>query len=297
MVLGAQTTAFAGTVLLLRSPDLVSWSVVGPILTPGAHGYMCECPDLFRIGGSDMLIFCEQHHENDDGGSGFSANVAGAVIGHIDLDSGRFDHGLFHPLDHGRDFHAPQSGWRLLIGWMHCLTIPRELALVGGRLHQRPARELAALRGQESTFEDLVVAGHQWINGIDGAACEIMLRLAPAETGERRCWVWRSPDGPSRRSPPSSTAPASRSSSMAETSFFPPDSAGAGSSAFHAAHSEVPPDSLPSVCCACIAISMMRFRTQHRVGSPAKARHHCRVSGRGGISSGGGSRRSGRMRS
>ena len=88
MVLGAQTTALAGTVLLLRSPDLLSWSVVGPILAPGAHGYMCECPDLFRIGDSDVLIFCEQHHEGGDGGSGLSANVAGAVIGRIDLANG-----------------------------------------------------------------------------------------------------------------------------------------------------------------------------------------------------------------
>jgi beta-fructofuranosidase len=205
MVLGAQTTALAGTVLLLRSPDLLSWSVVGPILAPGAHGYMCECPDLFRIGDSDVLIFCEQHHEGGDGGSGLSANVAGAVIGRIDLDTGHFDHGLFHPFDHGSDFYAPQSwlapdGRRLLIGWMglpeqteaptvgegwmHCLTIPRELVLVGDRLHQRPAGELAALRGEGRIFEDFVVAGQQWIDGIEGTAYEIMLQLAPEETGD-----------------------------------------------------------------------------------------------------------------
>lgn len=205
MVLGAQTTGLAGTVLLLRSPDLRSWSVVGPILAPGAHGYMCECPDLFHSGDSDVLIFCEQHHEDGEGGSGFSANVAGAVIGHIDLDTGHFDHGLFQPLDHGRDFYAPQSwlapdGRRLLVGWMglpeqtvaptvgegwmHCLTIPRELMLVGGRLHQRPAGELAALRGEASVFEDLVVDGQRWIDGIEGTACEITLQLVPEETGD-----------------------------------------------------------------------------------------------------------------
>ncbi|WP_377806486.1 glycoside hydrolase family 32 protein [Azospirillum sp. A29] len=205
MVLGVQTKDLAGTVLLLRSPDLLGWSVVGPILAAGQHGYMCECPDLFRIGGSDALIFCEQHHGDGDGGSGFSPNVAGVVIGRIDLDTGRFDHGLFHPLDHGRDFYAPQSwlapdGRRLLIGWMglpeqtaaptvdagwmHCLTIPRELALAGDRLHQRPARELAALRGEERSVEDLAVAGKRWIDGLEATACEIRLDLAPEETGD-----------------------------------------------------------------------------------------------------------------
>ena len=49
MVLGAQTADGHGTAFLLRSPDLVDWTLLGR-LGGGADdpvgGYMWECPDL-----------------------------------------------------------------------------------------------------------------------------------------------------------------------------------------------------------------------------------------------------------
>ena len=56
---------------------------------------------------------------------------------------------------------------RILIGWMglpeidypsdknqwaHCLTLPRELQLVNGRLIQKPVKELEQLRGEKLEF-------------------------------------------------------------------------------------------------------------------------------------------------
>ena len=48
MVLGAQTEDLHGTVLLLRSEDLVEWEFLGQIAGGAADplGYMWECPDL-----------------------------------------------------------------------------------------------------------------------------------------------------------------------------------------------------------------------------------------------------------
>lgn len=171
MVLGAQTEALQGTVLLLQSPDLRDWRLTGPILTPGAHGYMCECPDLFTLEGTDVLLFSEQRAADGDWPA---ANIAGWVAGAVDLDRAGFAHGPFQRLDHGRDFYAPQSfahadGRRIMLGWMglpeqdsapsiahgwfHCLTVPRELRMIGGRLCQQPIRELAGLRGPLTRIE------------------------------------------------------------------------------------------------------------------------------------------------
>ncbi|MDO5620282.1 MAG: glycoside hydrolase family 32 protein [Paracoccus sp. (in: a-proteobacteria)] len=162
MVLGVQTETEQGTVILLHSPDLTHWELSGQLLTPGNHGYMCECPDLFALDGSDVLLFSEQRP---------GSNLAGYVTGRVDLASAGYDHGPFQRLDHGRDFYAPQTfahpdGRRIMLGWMglpeqetapsvahgwfHCLTVPRELHLRDGRLLQQPVAELAALRGPET---------------------------------------------------------------------------------------------------------------------------------------------------
>ena len=86
--------------------------------------------------------------------------------------------GAFTPWDYGFDFYAARTlrcadGRVLLIGWMgmpdapygrtptaergwdQVLAMPRELELRGGRLYQRPLRELAALRGEPVRFESV----------------------------------------------------------------------------------------------------------------------------------------------
>lgn len=206
MVLGAQTEALHGTVLLLRGDGLSRWQPVGALLQPGPHGYMCECPDLFTLDGETVLLFCEQRAATDQAPA---SNLAGWVAGHRRAGSADLVHGPFQRLDHGRDFYAPQTflhgdGRRILIGWMglpeqaeaptvadgwlHCLSVPRELRLIGGRLCQRPVRELAALRGPETRHEALQIsapltlsAGDSWDMRIDGIAGDVSLRLLGAE--------------------------------------------------------------------------------------------------------------------
>lgn len=200
MVIGAQTEALQGTVVLLAADDPANWRQVGPILEAGQHGYMCECPDLFTLGGADLLIFCQQHQVAPGEPSG---NVAGWVAGRLDRASAAYDHGAFHRLDHGRDFYAPQSwqaadGRRLMLawmglpeqetaptvaqGWFHCLTMPRELVFEDGVLKQRPVAELAALRGPLSAFSALKVEGVRELAPRTGSAFECEILLDPAET-------------------------------------------------------------------------------------------------------------------
>ncbi|HGL6716823.1 glycoside hydrolase family 32 protein [Burkholderia contaminans] len=166
-VIGAQREDLSGTVVLAKSADLRVWRIVGELLESVASCYMVECPDLFELGGGTVLICCRQNEETRDGDTHFE-DVAGYLIGTLDLDTATFSHGDFRVLDRGFDFYAPQTllapdGRRLMIGWMglpsqpdtptvasgwtHCLTIPRELSVEAGRLRQRPLRELERLRG------------------------------------------------------------------------------------------------------------------------------------------------------
>lgn len=172
MLVGAQTRETQeGNVALFVSENLENWNWVGSILeqTPDL-GYMCECPDLLEVEGQEFLLVSRQKTGDS---SGF------VFAGKMDYQCGRFavekDSGK--PLDEGLDFYAPQSfadesGRRLLFGWLgsgeeeyqlsqpaakegwlHSLTIPRELFVQDGQLCQRPAEELKALRKDEQSVE------------------------------------------------------------------------------------------------------------------------------------------------
>lgn len=182
MVLGARDLHDHGKVLLFRSTDLHHWQQLGEIA--GSHlnglgdfGYMWECPDLFNLADSDILICCPQ---------GLPAQAeryqnryqAGYLLGKVDYATAHFTHGDFHELDAGFEFYAPQTtlaedGRRLLVGWMgvpeqdeqyhptinygwlHTLTCLRELSLRDGKLYQQPVNELQQLRGELIQWQGL----------------------------------------------------------------------------------------------------------------------------------------------
>ncbi|WP_338501304.1 sucrose-6-phosphate hydrolase [Erwinia aphidicola] len=179
MVLGAQDLKLQGKVLLLRSPDLHQWTLLGEIAGSqlnglGDFGYMWECPDLFTLGEHSVLLVCPQGLPAADGRY-LNTFQSGYFCGTLDYDHHQFSHGEFHELDLGFEFYAPQTclsddGRRLLIGWMgipdedefyqptkaygwmHTMTCPRELTLQSERIYQQPARELQQLRQQQVTL-------------------------------------------------------------------------------------------------------------------------------------------------
>lgn len=131
---------------------------------------MWECPDLFPLADTHLLICCPQGLARE---AQRFLNTYPAVwmAGRFDAERGAFDHGPLHELDSGFEFYAPQTmlaedGRRLLVGWMgvpdgeemhqptraqgwiHQMTCVRELEWQAGTLYQRPLRELAALRGE-----------------------------------------------------------------------------------------------------------------------------------------------------
>ncbi|OWA36849.1 sucrose-6-phosphate hydrolase [Saccharibacillus sp. O16] len=175
-VLGSQTKdRRSGQVLLYRSENLTDWSFVS-VMAGGQEdrdilGYMWECPDLFPLGGQELLV-CSPQGMAPLGDLYHNLHQSGAFVGKLDYESGRFTHGELMLLDHGFDFYAPQTvlddqGRRIVIAWMAmwedrmpeqkrgwagAMTLPRELTLENGRLFSRPVPELAQLRGEEIRY-------------------------------------------------------------------------------------------------------------------------------------------------
>jgi beta-fructofuranosidase len=199
-VIGAQTENLEGEVLLYRSEDFHTWECLGPIAGAqrnglGKFGYMWECPDYFRLGSTDVLIVSPQGLDREEM-KYENTYQAGYFLGNADLQKVDFQHGEFHELDEGFEFYAPQTtedehGRRILIGWMgvpdsdeeyqptvkegwvHCMTIPRELHSDGTIITQSPVKELEELR--EGTPLEMRIALSFGAEAVVTPASEIIL--------------------------------------------------------------------------------------------------------------------------
>ena len=171
IILGAQRENLTGCALIYEEID-ENWIFRGELKTQLTDfGYMWECPNLFTIDDKDILVFCPQ---------GLKAQKyqyqnlyqAGYLIGQFNPDTLEFTHGKFHEFDMGFDFYAPQVlvhenrhiliGWvgmpdklqdypTIDDGWVHSLTLPRELILKNDKLYQRPISELNELNQNTTT--------------------------------------------------------------------------------------------------------------------------------------------------
>ncbi|GAB3519097.1 glycoside hydrolase family 32 protein [Photobacterium alginatilyticum] len=207
MLLGAQhQTAdhqLQGRLAIYRSDDLYHWSYQGLYGDElGQFGYMWECPDLFELNGQLAGIICPQGIKSSS--EHFKVpHHNGYIKASLDQD-GHLTLGDFTTLDYGFDFYAPQTaetpdGRRLLIGWMglpdetdqpsnqdgwlHQLTCLRELSWEGGKMFQRPARELQALRGEKQQYSFTEASVYQIIH-LDTKSYELSTTIAWPETGQ-----------------------------------------------------------------------------------------------------------------
>ena len=174
LVVGAQRENLTGTTLIYRSVDAKQWENLGDLVTNpdilSQIGYMWECPDLVFIDDQAIFIYSPQGIEAQ--GNQFH-NIYQTVYALGEFNEG---HLLLNDdmqeIDFGFEYYAPQSfydgnrilsyGWMGITqpeyeanmptieeGWIHCLTIPRELTLDGNKLCQKPAKEIYQLRNQE----------------------------------------------------------------------------------------------------------------------------------------------------
>lgn len=221
MVIGAQTINNEGKALLFKSADLKNWSLIGETAGSGLNdlgyfGYMWECPDLFNLDGKDILITCPQGLEAE-GDLYNNIYQSGYFVGALNYETGKLSHGKFTELDRGFEFYAPQTmldnkGRRILIawmglpeeenhptkeyGWIHAMTIPRELELVADKLYQRPVEELKHLRKNERSYRDITIDNDTVeLQNINGDVLELLIEFELEDAVEYGVKLRASEDG------------------------------------------------------------------------------------------------------
>ncbi|MFF3741185.1 glycoside hydrolase family 32 protein [Streptomyces sp. NPDC002566] len=221
MLVGAALADGRGAAVLYESPDLETWTYLGPfdarepepVGDAGQHtGEGWECPQYLpaESGRPGALIFSAWNE--DDG-----PRCVAALIGE-ERDDGhgpRLESGSPVLVDHGPDCYAPallrapdgrwllwgwswearEESWAAADGWSGVLTLPREISVhADGTLRQRPAAELLALRGQHTVHAEGVALGAQPVElGGVGRSFDLTARLdSDAAAGLR---LLTSPDG------------------------------------------------------------------------------------------------------
>lgn len=160
-VLSVRNKKRRGEIIMFKSNDLLDWEFHSSIYQSRCEdNLLLECPDLFRIGNKDVLLFsimpCDPEFQEEVN------NRTAYVIGEMDYETGIFKAENDGLLDYGHTFYAPQStegknGELLLIGWMHrwhqtsppkeygfngMMSLPRRLSIEDYKLIQQPAVEI-----------------------------------------------------------------------------------------------------------------------------------------------------------
>ncbi|UCH33220.1 MAG: glycoside hydrolase family 32 protein [Armatimonadota bacterium] len=178
--------------------ELTQWEYVGVIFHhPDEDVTNIECPNLFRVG--DKWVLVVSPHRAPE-----------YFVGDFEPARGEFTWQSRGVISHG-NFYAPQvmldrRGRRLLWGWVTgfptgrgwngCLSLPRVLDVnEDGRLVQRPAPELAELRGRHTAIPGFELHGSRVLGEIHGDTLEMVARLELRDATAVGLRVRRSDDG------------------------------------------------------------------------------------------------------
>lgn len=175
MILGIQREELKGRAVLYKSQDLKKWNFLGELKSRYENfGYMWECPSLFELKddlnevNKEVLMFSPQGLEKEEY-KYQNLYQSGYIVGDFNYSTLELEnHNEFKELDMGFDFYAPQVfkdekertimiGWMGMPedeefhkskddGWIHSLTMARELTLKNGVLYQNPLEEINSLR-------------------------------------------------------------------------------------------------------------------------------------------------------
>lgn len=188
MLLASRIKDRGGSVFLYRSPDLMQWEFLHPLLT-GSYakdGCVWECPCFFPLGDKWVLIVAGK-------GRRIPFTVFYFIGDYVDRQftpesSGILDHAYFYAPFTMEDARGRRLLWGWLregrseeahvaAGWAGCHSIPRELSLRNGQLHMTPVPELSQLRGKCAEISDIHLTGRYHDLEIQGAALDIEAEL------------------------------------------------------------------------------------------------------------------------
>lgn len=195
-----------GQVLRFLSSDAFHWEYAGKVIeNHNRLGLMWECPDLFHLQDTDVLLISAQEMlpEGLEYHNGFG-NFC--ILGRFDKASGKFTEETSYSLDYGIDFYAAQTvlapdGRRIMIGWLQNwdtvlppqierpwfgqMSLPRELSIRDGRLIQTPIRELEKYRTGAPMERLLSLSNEETeVDGISGRHVDMELLIEPADVDQ-----------------------------------------------------------------------------------------------------------------
>ena len=124
------------------------------------------------------------------------------MLGHLDVETGRFDVRTIGEIDSGFDFYAAQTlrmpdGRVIMLAWKEMwdrsfptrqeewagtYILPRELTVEGDRLIQKPVREIAACRRNPALVSEVLMDCEEVsLPGISGNVIELRFTLTPGD--------------------------------------------------------------------------------------------------------------------
>jgi beta-fructofuranosidase len=207
MLLGAQSEALQGKILVYKSRDMKDWKLSGELrFSEQAMGYMIECPNLVFVNERPVLIFCPQGLEQTVAPyANIYPNMVLIGDAYNDETNTIASDGILRNFDDGFEFYAAQSmtapdGRVLAIAWIglpdadtptenenwaHCLGLVRELTLKDGMLFSYPEKGTETLRGKRTDIS--IEENGVWpvcVNGAEPNCYELELCIPENERGE-----------------------------------------------------------------------------------------------------------------
>lgn len=187
----------SGKIIMYRSSDLTNWQLQGTLCKSNNKiGRMWECPDLFQLGGKDILILSVQEVKREEYRF-HNGNGTIYTIGQMNYEKSSYEYTFYDELDFGLDFYAPQTiehpdGRRIMIAWMQSwdrnipsdkhgwtgmMTLPRELIIKNNRLYQSPVKELATFRSNYVSYTGLINEEKLSVNNICGRCIDLIVEV------------------------------------------------------------------------------------------------------------------------
>ena len=198
MVVGNKTPDKDGQILQFVSEDGFKWSYDKLVIKNNHRfGAMWECPDYFPLDGKQLLLTSPQDMLPEEL-EFHNGNGTLCVIGAFD-ENGDFCEENCQAVDYGIDFYAPQTiltddGRRVMIGWMQnwdtCgirrddfpwfgqMSFPREISLRGGKLIQKPVREIENYYGKRISRQNVLVSDSVSLSSIEGRCIDMTINVS-----------------------------------------------------------------------------------------------------------------------
>lgn len=204
-VIGSRHEDTSGQIVLFSSEDAIHWEFETVLeRCKNEYGSMWECPDFFPLEEKHVLIASPQNMRAQ-GLEFHNGNNSLWIIGDYNKEKKEWKRERIKAVDYGLDFYAPQTletseGRRIMIGWMQSwdnymtpsklqwsgmMTVPREVQLKNGVLHQNPVKELEHYRANPVCKDAIIIENEEKVfSDIKGRVIDLEIQIQEGDYEE-----------------------------------------------------------------------------------------------------------------